>query len=264
VVSVLKEIGSVPAPILEVRGLAKSYGEVQALVDVDLTVREGQVVCLIGPSGSGKSTLLRTFNQLERPDSGGVFLDGVLLGAEWTRGRLRELPPKAIRKQRLSTSMVFQQFNLFPHLTLLENVAEAPARVLGHDRATAREAAIRNLTRVGLAHKLSAYPNQCSGGQQQRAAIARALVMHPRILLFDEPTSALDPELVGEVLDVMHSLSQEGTTMICVTHEMGFARQVADMVVFMDAGRIVESGTPENVLDNAKEPRTRDFLAQVL
>jgi polar amino acid transport system ATP-binding protein len=231
---------------------------------VDLTVRRGEVMCVIGPSGSGKSTLLRSLNHLEEIDRGRVELDGELVGYRQRGHRYVTLPEKQLAAQRTRMGMVFQSFNLFPHMTVLENVTEAPTGVLKRPAAEAKATAMQLLERVGLAAKAASYPRQLSGGQQQRVAIARALAMKPRLMLFDEPTSALDPELVGEVLDVMKTLAREGLTMVVVTHEMGFAREVADTVVFMDGGVIVESGPPKDVLLNPQMDRTRDFLAKVL
>ena len=220
-------------------------------------------MCIVGPSGSGKSTLLRSLNQLEQIDCGEVHLDGELIGFRFKGDRYHALPEKALAAQRTSIGMVFQSFNLFPHMTVLENIIEAPLNVLHEPKAKAHENALRLLARVGLAEKADAYPRQLSGGQQQRVAIARALAMRPKVMLFDEPTSALDPELVGEVLSAMKDLAQEGLTMVVVTHEMDFAREVADTVVFMDGGVIVEQGSPEQVINAPQHPRTREFLARV-
>jgi polar amino acid transport system ATP-binding protein len=245
-------------------GVHKHYGELEVLRGIDLTVERGQVTCLIGPSGSGKSTFLRCVNRLERIQAGRLEVDGELMGYKAKHGRLHELRENEIAAQRTQIGMVFQHFHLFAHMTALENVIEAPIRVrkLGRDDAVARATGL--LGRVGLEDKLDAYPAQLSGGQQQRVAIARALAMEPKLMLFDEPTSALDPETVGEVLAVMRDLAAGGMTMLVVTHEIGFAREVADTVVFMDEGRVVEQGPPESVLECPAEPRTREFLARVL
>ncbi|BCJ62288.1 putative amino acid ABC transporter, ATP-binding protein [Micromonospora endophytica] len=224
----------------------------------------GQVVVILGPSGSGKSTLLRSINHLEKVNRGYVRIDGELVGYRQVGGRLRELKEREVLRQRTHIGFVFQNFNLFPHLTVLENVVEAPVSAQGRPRREVTEQAVRLLDRVGLAEKSRSYPRQLSGGQQQRVAIARALALEPKVVLFDEPTSALDPELVGEVLDVMRDLARGGTTMIVVTHEVGFAREAADTVVFMDDGRIVEQGPPGQVLDDPQHERTRAFLAKVL
>jgi polar amino acid transport system ATP-binding protein len=243
----------------------KSFGNVSVLQGVHLTVDRGQIVCLLGPSGSGKTTLLRCVNHLEQVTSGRLFVDGELIGyREDGRGVFRELRERDAARQRVGMAMVFQQFNLFPHRTVLENLIEGPILVKRESRVEAIELARANLARVGLGHKESAYPNQLSGGQQQRVAIARALTMRPKLILFDEPTSALDPELVGEVLDAMRDLAVSGMTMIIVTHEIAFAREVADCIVFMDAGVIVEQGSPEDVIDNPRHERTKAFLSKVL
>ncbi|KVM86862.1 amino acid ABC transporter ATP-binding protein [Burkholderia stagnalis] len=242
----------------------KSYGEFQALHGITLDVAQGEVLCIIGPSGSGKSTFLRCINQLETISAGALWVNGELAGYRRAGNRLHELSERQVARQRLSTSMVFQRFNLFPHKTVLENVIEGPVQVLKRGRAQAEEEARALLARVGLGHKCDAFPVELSGGQQQRVAIARALAMHPQLILFDEPTSALDPELVGEVLAVMRDLAKSGMTMIVVTHELGFAREVADRVVFMDGGRVIESGPPEQVLSAPTHPRTRDFISAVI
>jgi ABC-type polar amino acid transport system ATPase subunit len=239
--------------IIAMRGVAKHFGRFCALDGIDLSVREGEIVVVIGPSGSGKSTLIRCINALERHDAGEVTVDGYRVGA----GR-------QLAAVRAEVGMVFQSFNLFPHLTVLRNVAIAPVRVRGLGWPEADQRARKLLERVGLAAHIDKYPSQLSGGQQQRVGIARALAMEPKILLFDEPTSALDPEMVGEVLDVMQGLARTGVTMIVVTHEMGFARRVADRIVFMDAGRIVEEGPPAAIFDAPRDPRLRDFLRAVL
>ncbi|MFJ8563466.1 amino acid ABC transporter ATP-binding protein [Streptomyces sp. NPDC093514] len=250
--------------MVEVRGVHKSFGPLEVLRGVDLLVRPGEVTVILGPSGSGKSTLLRTINHLEKVDRGWISVDGDLIGYRSSRGKLYELKEKEVRRQRTRIGFVFQTFNLFPHLTVLDNLVEAPVAVLGRPRQEAEATARRLLERVGLADKVDAYPLQLSGGQQQRVAIARALALEPKVLLFDEPTSALDPELVGEVLDVIKDLARAGTTMIVVTHEIGFAREVADTVVFMDGGAVVEQGPPAAVLDDPQHARTRAFLSKVL
>ncbi|WP_037764889.1 amino acid ABC transporter ATP-binding protein [Streptomyces sp. FXJ7.023] len=250
--------------MVDIRSVHKSFGPLEVLKGIDLTVRTGEVTVVLGPSGSGKSTLLRTVNHLEKVDRGTISVDGALVGYRRTGDRLRELPEREVLKQRTRIGFVFQNFHLFPHLTVLENITEAPVSALGRPRREAVEAARRLPGRVGLADRASAYPRHLSGGQQQRVAIARALALRPRLLLFDEPTSALDPELVGEVLDVIKDLARQGTTMIVVTHEIGFAREVADTVVFMDDGRIVEQGPPGDVLDRPRHERTRAFLSKVL
>ncbi|MDQ7909971.1 amino acid ABC transporter ATP-binding protein [Phytohabitans sp. ZYX-F-186] len=251
-------------PLVRLRGIRKRFGSHEVLRGVDLDVQPGEVMCLIGASGSGKSTLLRCVNHLETPDSGRVVVDGDLVGYTERDGKLYELPERQIRAQRARIGMVFQHFHLFPHLTALENVREAPMRVHRHSKATATATALDLLDRVGLAAKADAYPRHLSGGQQQRVAIARGLAMRPQLMLFDEPTSALDPELVGEVLDVMRDLAAQGMTMIVVTHEMGFAREVASQVAFMSDGQIVERGTPADVLGRPAHERTRSFLSKVL
>ena len=250
--------------LVEITDVSKSYGAVRVLRDVSLTVQPGEVIALIGPSGSGKSTLLRTINHLETVDAGSVTVDGQYIGYELRSGRLHELPEKNVLERRTQIGIVFQNFNLFPHLTALENVVEAPVALKRASKAEAREQAKALLARVGLADKEHHYPRQLSGGQQQRVAIARALALNPKVLLFDEPTSALDPELVGEVLDVIRELSKSGTTLIIVTHEIGFAREVADRVVFLEQGEILEEGTPSQVLLKPRHPRTKDFLRKVL
>lgn len=241
-------------PILEVKGLNKSFGQLHVLKDVDLKVGQGEVVVIIGASGSGKSTLLRCINFLERPEGGEV----------WIEGRRVDTRRDNLNRIRQSMAMVFQQFNLFPHMTVLGNVIEAPTLVKRIPREQAIQEAYGLLEKVGLKEKADAYPSQLSGGQQQRVAIARALAMQPKLMLFDEPTSALDPELVGEVLAVMQQLAREGRTMMVVTHEMGFAREVAQRVVFMEDGRILEQGEPETIFTQPQEPRTREFLSKVL
>ena len=251
-------------PLVAIRSVSKSFGEFQALDRVSLDVWAGEVVCLIGASGSGKTTLLRCINQLTPVDSGGIWLDSELLGVREERGRLHRLTERQIARQRLKTGMVFQRFNLFPHKTALENITEGPVQVQGRKKEEARAEALELLKRVGLAAKADAYPSQLSGGQQQRVAIARALAMKPMLMLFDEPTSALDPELVGEVLTVMKELARSGMTMMVVTHELGFAREVADTVVYMDHGAIVESGPAAEVLGKPREVRTQSFLSAVI
>jgi polar amino acid transport system ATP-binding protein len=249
--------------MIELSGIEKSYGSLKVLKDVSLTVSRGDVVCIIGPSGSGKSTLLRCINYLEVPEAGDIILDGVPVYRDIVDGKLRERPRAEIVATRRDFGMVFQDFNLFPHLTVMRNITEAPIRVRGMSRRDAETRALALLERVGLADKVDSYPEELSGGQKQRVAIARALAMDPKAMLFDEPTSALDPELVGEVLEVMRGLAADGMTMIVVTHEMGFARQVADRVIFMDQGRIVEEAPPEQFFSAPAMPRTRAFLKSV-
>jgi polar amino acid transport system ATP-binding protein len=251
-------------PMVEAIGVHKSYGRIDVLRGISLRVMPGEVMCLIGPSGSGKSTFLRCINHLEKVDSGRISVDGELVGYRERGGRLHELHEKEVARQRTGIGMVFQRFNLFPHMTALENVTEAPVRVRGEQKEQARRHARELLEKVGLSDKAAAYPNQLSGGQQQRVAIARALAMRPKLMLFDEPTSALDPELVGDVLGVMRRLADDGMTMIVVTHEMGFAREVGDSLVFMDSGVVVESGIPRGVLADPQHERTRSFLSKVL
>ncbi|OAR24759.1 ectoine/hydroxyectoine ABC transporter ATP-binding protein EhuA [Streptomyces sp. ERV7] len=245
-------------------GVHKSYGAVEVLKGIDLEVAEGEVFCLIGPSGSGKSTFLRCINHLEKINAGRLSVDGELVGYRQKGDKLYELKDSEVALKRRDIGMVFQRFNLFPHMTALENVMEAPIQVKGESKAVVRERAQKLLDRVGLADKARSYPSQLSGGQQQRVAIARALAMEPKLMLFDEPTSALDPELVGDVLDVMRGLAEDGMTMIVVTHEMGFAREVGDSLVFMDGGVVVESGHPRDVLTNPQHDRTKSFLSKVL
>ncbi|WP_371094717.1 amino acid ABC transporter ATP-binding protein [Streptomyces sanglieri] len=250
--------------MVEIRSVHKSFGSAEVLRGIDLSVRTGEVTVVLGPSGSGKSTLLRTINHLEKVDHGWISVDGTLVGYRRDGDKLYELPEREVLRRRTRIGFVFQNFNLFPHLTVLENLVEAPVAALGRPKKEAVATAEKLLARVGLADRATAYPRQLSGGQQQRVAIARALALEPKLLLFDEPTSALDPELVGEVLDVIKDLALQGTTMIVVTHEIGFAREVADTVVFMDEGRIVEQGAPGDVLDRPTHERTRAFLSKVL
>lgn len=252
------------APMVKSEGVHKSFGSLQVLKGIDLEVQRGEVFCLVGPSGSGKSTFLRCINHLEKIDSGRLSVDGELVGYRQHGDKLYELKDRDASKKRREIGMVFQRFNLFPHMTVMQNIIEAPIRVRGESAAVARVRAERLLERVGLADKANSYPRQLSGGQQQRVAIARALAMEPKLMLFDEPTSALDPELVGEVLDVMRQLAVDGMTMIVVTHEMGFAREVGDSLVFMDDGVVVEAGHPRDVLTNPQHERTKAFLSKVL
>jgi polar amino acid transport system ATP-binding protein len=247
-------------PIVKIVELRKSFGDLEVLKSVNLDVYPGQVVVILGRSGSGKSTMLRCINHLEKPSGGAVMVNGEVVGYRVKGDKLHELRPNEIARQRAATGMVFQAFNLFPHLTVLENLLEAPCRVLGRPRSQVREEAMELLNSVGLAEKAGVYPSTLSGGQQQRVAIARALVMKPSVMLFDEPTSALDPELVGEVLEVMKKLARSGMTMIVVTHEIGFARGVADEVVFMAEGRVAEQGPPSQVIDNPQAEATKTFL----
>ncbi|GIM96426.1 amino acid ABC transporter ATP-binding protein [Paractinoplanes toevensis] len=242
----------------------KSFGSLEVLKGVDLVVNSGEVCCVLGPSGSGKSTFLRCVNHLEKLNAGKIFVDGDLVGYHERGGKLHEMKGKEVARQRRSIGMVFQRFNLFPHMTSLQNVMEAPCRVKRENKAEVRERAASLLERVGLGDKIDAYPGMLSGGQQQRVAIARALAMRPKLMLFDEPTSALDPELVGEVLDVMKDLARDGMTMVVVTHEIGFAREVGDQVVFMDGGVVVEKGTPAEIIANPQHERTQAFLSKVL
>ncbi|WP_435151934.1 amino acid ABC transporter ATP-binding protein [Micromonospora aurantiaca (nom. illeg.)] len=242
----------------------KSFGPLEVLKGIDLEVRSGEVCCLLGPSGSGKSTFLRCINHLEKIDAGRIWVDGDLIGYRERGGKLYEMRDKEVAAQRRAIGMVFQRFNLFPHMTVLQNVMEAPVLLRQAKKVQAREHAAQLLDRVGLGDKLGAYPGQLSGGQQQRVAIARALAMRPKLMLFDEPTSALDPELVGEVLDTMKDLARDGMTMIVVTHEIGFAREVGDHLVFMDGGVVVEQGDPREVISAPKHERTKAFLAKVL
>lgn len=238
--------------MIEIKDLYKSFGDLEVLKGIDQNVDEGEVLCIVGPSGSGKSTMLRCINRLEEPTGGEIWIDGELI------------TDKNLDEMRTRMGMVFQSFNLFPHKSVIENLTIGPVNVKKVDEAAAREKGMKLLERVGLAEKAEEYPRNLSGGQQQRVAIARALAMDPEVILFDEPTSALDPEMVGEVLDVMKDLARDGMTMVVVTHEMGFAKEVANKVIFMDGGVIVEQGTPDEVLNHPKEPRTQDFLSKVL
>jgi polar amino acid transport system ATP-binding protein len=251
-------------PMVQAEGVRKRFGPLEVLAGIDLTVERGEVMCIIGPSGSGKSTFLRCINHLEKIDGGRLYVDGELVGYRRAGSKLYELREREVARKRAEIGMVFQRLNLFPHLTAYENVVEAPVRVKGEPRAQVRARAQALLDRVGLADKAKAYPNQLSGGQQQRVAIARALAMRPKLMLFDEPTSALDPELVGEVLDVMHGLAEDGMTMVVVTHEMGFAREAGDALVFMDGGVVVEAGPPRQVIESPRHERTQRFLRAVL
>ncbi len=250
-------------PLVSAVNVSKSFGDNEVLKGIDLSVFPGQVVTLLGPSGSGKTTFLRCINQLETINGGRIYVDGDLMGYEEKDGKLHTLTDKKVASQRREIGMVFQKFNLFPHKTVLENICEAPVMVQGRKRREVAKEAQALLEQVGLADKAEAYPNQLSGGQQQRVAIARALAMSPKLMLFDEPTSALDPELVGDVLAVMRDLAESGMTMIVVTHEMSFAREVADEVVFMDGGVVVEVGPPGEILVNPQHQRTKDFLSRV-
>lgn len=250
--------------IVKAVNLNKYYDQYHALRDINIEVEQGEVMCIIGPSGSGKSTLLRCVNQLEKIDKGGLWVDGELVGYRVVGNKLHEMNESQIARQRLATGMVFQRFNLFPHMTVLQNIIEGPCQVLKRSPKEAIEDALELLARVGLADKRNAYPVELSGGQQQRVAIARALCMKPKIMLFDEPTSALDPEMVKEVLDTMIGLAEDGMTMLCVTHEMGFARTVANRVIFMDKGEIVEQAAPNDFFDNPQNDRTKLFLSQIL
>jgi polar amino acid transport system ATP-binding protein len=250
--------------MVEAQSIHKSFGINEVLKGITLDVQPGEVVCMLGPSGSGKSTFLRCINHLEKINAGRLYVDGELVGYRQQGDRLHELHDKEIARKRTEIGMVFQNFNLFPHMTALENITEAPTRVKGEPKNDVNARAHDLLAKVGLSEKANAYPRQLSGGQQQRVAIARALAMRPKLMLFDEPTSALDPELVGDVLAVMRDLAKSGMTMVVVTHEIGFAREVADKVVFMDGGVVVEQGSPSEVLSNPRHERTKTFLAQVL
>ncbi len=253
-----------PEPMVRADRVHKNFGALRVLNGISLEVRQGEVLCLIGPSGSGKSTFLRCINHLEQVSAGRLYVAGELVGYREKAGRLYELHPREAARQRREIGMVFQHFNLFPHRTALGNVMEAPVQVNKVRKSVAAARAKELLDRVGLADKANAYPAQLSGGQQQRVAIARALAMDPKLMLFDEPTSALDPELVGEVLTVMRELADSGMTMVVVTHEMGFAREVADQLVFMDAGVVVESGPPRDLLARPEHERTKEFLSRLL
>jgi polar amino acid transport system ATP-binding protein len=250
--------------MIDVKGVHKSFGDLEVLKGIDLEVEAGAVTVILGPSGSGKSTLLRSINHLEKVDRGLIRIDGELIGYKRRGDKLHELRERDILRQRSQVGFVFQNFNLFGHLTALQNVVEAPVSAQRRKRSEVEPFARELLERVGVGEKADAYPRQLSGGQQQRVAIARALALKPKVLLFDEPTSALDPELVGEVLDVIKELARDGSTMVVVTHEIGFAREIADTVVFIDGGRIVESGPPREVLDNPVHERTRAFISKVL
>ena len=260
----MTDVAMANVPMVRAEQVSKSFGSNQVLKSITLEVKRGEVLCLVGPSGSGKSTFLRCINHLERVNAGRLTVDGVLVGYEERDELLYELKPNVAAKQRQDIGMVFQRFNLFPHMTALENIIEAPMLVKKQSRAVATARGRELLERVGLGEKADAYPAHLSGVQQQRVAIARALAMDPKLMLFDEPTSALDPELIGEVLDVMKSLAQSGMTMIVVTHEMGFAREVADSLVFMDGGVVVEAGDPTEVLTKPQHKRTQAFLSKVL
>jgi polar amino acid transport system ATP-binding protein len=260
----MSETSAATHPLLSIRNVHKRYGPLEVLKGVSLDLRAGEVLCLIGPSGSGKTTLLRCVNYLEVPEDGDIVLAGELFGRYRHKDKYLRLPARDLAAQRSEIGMVFQHFNLFPHMTALGNIIEAPIGIKRRKRADAVEHARQLLSRVGLASKGDSYPRQLSGGQQQRVAIARALAMDPKLMLFDEPTSALDPEIVGEVLDVMRSLAKDGMTMLVATHEMSFAQDVADRVVFMDAGVIVEQGPPDQVLRDPRHERTKRFLARLL
>lgn len=250
--------------VLEIRNLRKHFGDNPVLSGIDFSMNRGDVVCLLGPSGSGKSTMLRCVNLLEKPDEGSIYVNGERVGYELRQNKYHELSESGIARQRARIGMVFQKFNLFPHMTALENVCVAPSWIKKENKSDITKRAHALLKRVGLGNKADHYPSQLSGGQQQRVAIARALAMNPEMMLFDEPTSALDPELVGEVLEVMKELARGGTSMVVVTHEIGFAREVADEILFLDGGVIVEKGNPAEVLLNPQNSRTKDFLSQVL
>jgi polar amino acid transport system ATP-binding protein len=254
----------VTAAMVKAEAVHKSFGRLEVLRGISLEVAPGEVMCMLGPSGSGKSTFLRCINHLEKIDAGRLWVDGALVGYRQQGDKLYELREREVARERAQIGMVFQRFNLFPHMTALQNVVEAPTRVRGVLRDSAVRQARELLDRVGLADKADAYPAQLSGGQQQRVAIARALAMEPKLMLFDEPTSALDPELVGDVLDAMRQLCRDGMTMIVVTHEIGFAREAGDTLVFIDEGVVVEAGHPREVLERPKHERTRAFLSKVL
>ncbi|MGO4573646.1 amino acid ABC transporter ATP-binding protein [Microvirga sp. 2TAF3] len=263
-ITVLPETVAASTPLVRARNVHKSFGENEVLKGIDLDVKPGEVVVILGPSGSGKSTFLRCINHLETMDRGSIEVAGEQIGYELRGQRLHRLSDRAIARQRRQIGMVFQQFNLYPHMTVLQNIVEAPIGIHGQSRQQAEKYALELLERVGLTDKAQAYPRQLSGGQQQRVAIARALAIRPKLMLFDEPTSALDPELVGEVLNTMRDLADQGLTMVVVTHEIGFAKEAADRVVFMDGGGVVEQGRPEDVLVNPQHPRTRAFLARFI
>ena len=262
--SAVQEASGTQVPMVKAERVCKSFGQLEVLKGIDLEVAPREVMCVIGPSGSGKSTFLRCINHLERINSGRLWVDGVLVGYRQRGDKLYELREADIAQQRVRVGMVFQHFNLFPHMTAFGNVVEAPLRVKREPKKEVFDRARTLLDRVGLGGKEDSYPSQLSGGQQQRVAIARALAMRPKLMLFDEPTSALDPELVGEVLDVMRDLARDGMTMVVVTHEMGFAREVANELVFMDGGVVVEAGNPREVLANPQHERTKAFLSKVL
>jgi len=259
-----KTATEVAPPMVLAEQVHKRFGLMEVLKGIDMTVNPGEVACLLGPSGSGKSTLLRCINHLESIDAGRLSVNGHLVGYRQKGDKLYELKDREVAQRRRDIGMVFQRFNLFPHMTAVGNVMEAPVQVLGRNRRESKEAALALLDRVGLADRSDHYPSQLSGGQQQRVAIARALAMNPTLMLFDEPTSALDPELVGEVLDVMRDLAEGGMTMVVVTHEIGFAREVGDTLTFIDGGVVVESGNPREVIANPQHQRTKDFLSKVL
>ena len=264
--TIITELVNVPGKsefMVKAERVVKSYGQNTVLKDINIEVKRGEVMCLVGPSGSGKSTFLRCINHLESIDGGRLYVDGEIVGYRQKGEKLYELKPKEAAAQRRDIGMVFQRFNLFPHMTVLENVTHAPIKVRKQNKEKAIERGKELIDRVGLSAKLNSYPAQLSGGQQQRVAIARALAMEPKLMLFDEPTSALDPELVGEVLDVMKALAKSGMTMVVVTHEMGFAKEVGDSLVFMDGGVVVEAGDPRQVLDNPQHERTKAFLSKV-
>jgi polar amino acid transport system ATP-binding protein len=260
----MSETVAAGGPMVKAENVHKSFAHVEVLKGIDLEVASGEVMCVLGPSGSGKSTFLRCINHLEKVNGGKIWVDGELVGYRQRGDKLYELRENEVAAQRRDIGMVFQRFNLFPHMTVLDNIVEAPCRVKKERKSEVRDRARALLDRVGLSEKASSYPGQLSGGQQQRVAIARALAMRPKLMLFDEPTSALDPELVGEVLDVMRGLAEDGMTMIVVTHEIGFAREVGDSLVFMDGGVVVESGPPRDVLGAPKHARTQAFLSKVL
>jgi polar amino acid transport system ATP-binding protein len=255
--------GANNGPLLKIEDLHKSFGELEVLAGVTMDVRRGEKVSIIGPSGSGKTTLLRCINYLEKPTAGHIYIDGKLVGEKQVNGRYIHLSDRELAKERQEIGFVFQRFNLFPHLTALGNIAIAPQKVLGLSREQAEQRGREMLEKVGLSHKINEYPERLSGGQQQRVAIARVLAMQPKLMLFDEATSALDPELIGEVLRVMRQLAEEGSTMVIVTHEIQFAGEVSDRVIFMDQGQIVEQGDPREVLFNPQRRRTRDFLKHI-